>query len=396
MLKRREKLRRQACLSALSVLAALGAMVAVAPAARAASTLVVPRDFSTIQAAVDAAASGDTVVVRAGTYTEQVVVSGKDVNLRGAGNGAAVIKAPATLTSYGVNQAQNNRPVSTLVRIAHGAHVRMTGFTVTGPVPCGPSGAGVSAMQDAVLDLSDSAVTDIHPDASCPAQQAGGRGVVFGLPEFILVDGVGGSTASGRISHVTIARYLQQGINLGGPAGAATPTKVAVADNVISGGTPIPAVQTGIFVGESAVATVTGNAVSDSVCSRPGCGPDPINDIQSAGILVSGVSPGSTRVSGNHVAATDVGIYQFASPNCCRISDNTLTDNRFFGIVIQDGDGETRGNMISGGRVGIGVVADAVNTTGTLRGDMITGSTDAPVREIQCCGFTATAVVKPD
>ena len=51
--------------------------------------------------------------------------------------------------------------------------------------------------------------------------------------------------------------------------------------------------------------------------------------------------------------------------------------------MIQDGNGETRDNRISGGQVGIGVVADAVDTVGVLRGDSITGTTVAPVREIE-------------
>jgi pectin methylesterase-like acyl-CoA thioesterase len=59
------------------------ASVASTPA-YAASTIVVPLHFPTIQAAVDAAAPGDTIKVMSGTYTEEVVI-GKDVNLRGAG-----------------------------------------------------------------------------------------------------------------------------------------------------------------------------------------------------------------------------------------------------------------------------------------------------------------------
>ena len=43
--------------------------------------LHVPSDFSTIQAAVDAAAEGDTVQVRAGIYNENVVVSTSAVRL---------------------------------------------------------------------------------------------------------------------------------------------------------------------------------------------------------------------------------------------------------------------------------------------------------------------------
>jgi parallel beta-helix repeat protein len=115
---------------------------------------------------------------------------------------------------------------------------------------------------------------------------------------------------------------------------------------------------------------------------------------QSGGILVGPAIAGTT-VSDNHVSGADIGIYQlFATPNCCTISDNTLQDNRFFGIAIQDSDGTTRENTISGGQVGIGVIADAVDTTGVLRGDSISGTTVAPVREIECCGFTATAIVK--
>ncbi|MDD9381479.1 right-handed parallel beta-helix repeat-containing protein [Streptomyces sp. ZAF1911] len=364
-------------------------MTGIAPAARAASpsTVVVPRDFPTIQAAVDAAASGSTIVVRRGTYTEEVVVSGKDVHLKG--EGAPVIKAPATLTPYATGRG--DRPLTSIVRIARGAHVGMSGFTVTGPVPCGQVVSGIVALQAATLELSHSRVLDIHPDPTCSEDEASGRAVVIGLPRFAQVDGAAGSTASGRIDHVTIARYQVDGINLNGPDDA--PSRATVADTVITGGgLRIPAEQFGIAVGH-AVATLTGNTVSDSVCTFQGCGPDPLNEFQGGGIFVQNAPPG-TKISGNHISHTDVGIYQYASPDCCRIKDNKLKDNRFFGIVIQDGDGETHHNTITGGQVGIGVVAGALNTTGTLHGDRISGTTDAPVREIQCCGFTATAVVK--
>lgn len=369
----------------LVLVGVIGFMPSAPASVHAASTIVVPRDFPTIQAAVDAAAPGDTIIVKAGTYTEEVVIA-KDLTLRGAGAGATVIKSPATLTPYAVN-LRNGQSLTAIVRIGNGAHVRMSGFTVSGPIPCGTV-LGVSAVQAATLDLSDSRVSDMRP-ATTTCSFASDRSVVFGLPPFMQIDGELGSTANGRVTEVAIDSFLNVGLVATGP-----PSRVTFADNVVTTGSPqYPTEQIGINVNLGAVAQVTGNTVSGGVCNFSGCGPDPINEFQAAGIVVGPGGNGST-IADNHVSGSDVGIYQVGSPNCCTISQNTLTDNRFFGIVIQDGDGTTSQTTISGGQIGIGVVADAVDTVGVLRGDTITNTSVAPVKAIECCGFTATAIVK--
>ena len=43
-------------------------------------------DFSSLQAAVDAAASDDRLVINSGTYAENISISGKNLNLEGAGS----------------------------------------------------------------------------------------------------------------------------------------------------------------------------------------------------------------------------------------------------------------------------------------------------------------------
>lgn len=355
----------------------------------AASTIVVPRDFPTIQAAVDAAAPGDTIMVRSGTYTEEIVI-GKNLNLRGAGAGATIIKSPATLTPYATN-LRNGRSLTAIVRIGHGAHVRMSGFTVSGPIPCSIV-TGVTALQSSTLELSDARVSEIRPgptDCVRPRDVS----VAFGAPPIIEQDGEQGSTAFGRVTDVVVDGFQTEGLVATGPFGV-PPSRVTLANNIITAeGAAFPTEQYGIDVFLNAVVQVAGNTVSGGVCTIPGCGPDPINEFQAIGIFIGPGGDGS-KISGNHISGSDVGIYQWSSPNCCTISENTLQDNRFFGIVIQDGDGETSENTITGGQVGIGVVAGAADTVGVLRGDNIKNTSVAPMKEIECCGFTATAIVK--
>ena len=139
----------------------MGGVVLASTSVRA-QEIVVPRDFPTIQAAVDAAPPGATIRVRPGTYTEEVVIA-KDLTLQGAGVHSTHIKAPQTLTPFGLN-LQNGVPVTAVVLITDGARVNMSGFTVTGPIPCGVVVSGVRAIKDANLELTDSRVTRMRPE----------------------------------------------------------------------------------------------------------------------------------------------------------------------------------------------------------------------------------------
>jgi hypothetical protein len=122
---------------------------------KAASLITVPRDYPTIQSAIDAANPGDKIKVLPGTYPEQITIS-KSLTLIGTGDRITIIKAPATLP----NTNTNGDPY--VVDINSGATVNMKGFTISGPsrTSCPPSLIGISVMLDSTLNLDTSSIKD--------------------------------------------------------------------------------------------------------------------------------------------------------------------------------------------------------------------------------------------
>ena len=272
--------------------------------------------------------------------------------------------------------------------------MRMSGFTVTGPIPCGVEVTGVQVLEGATLSLTGSHITQIQADpSSSTPQEAAGRAVVYGLPAHIVLHGQVGSPAYGVVAGVWIDHYQHAGISIAGPASGAI-SKVSVLGNAIVGGWTIPSFQYGVDVEDGASAAVSGTgSPATSAAGRPAARIRSTRRKATAWWSSACAAPWRSR--GNSLAGNDVGIYQVVAPGCCRISRNRLDGNRYFGIVIQDGDGHTDHNVIFGGRIGIGVVADFVDTTAVLESDQITGTTVAPVSQIDCCGVKATAIVRP-
>jgi pectinesterase len=85
-------------------LLSLLAVMALAPAAFSA-TRSVPSQYSTVQAAVNAAASGDTISIANGTYTEQVTIASSKTNLKlvGASQTGVILQSGADQTTVTVN-----------------------------------------------------------------------------------------------------------------------------------------------------------------------------------------------------------------------------------------------------------------------------------------------------
>jgi hypothetical protein len=180
--------------------------------------LVVPRDYRTIQKAVDAAEPGSTIRVLKGVYKGEVVIS-DDLTITGEGAGATITKAPRKLTKDFATHLPEGFRLSAVMRITDGAYVDLSGVTVAGPIPCKMEVSGIQVLKNATLNLSDSRVTRLRAEGCASPPEAKGRGVVYGLPPHIVTDdGETGSTAHGTVTNVAVDRYRAAGITVTGPS----------------------------------------------------------------------------------------------------------------------------------------------------------------------------------
>ena len=117
------------------------------PQVAAASTITVPDDYSTIQEAILASTTGDTVFVRSGTYHETIII-GEQISLTGESKEATIIVGSDT--GHVVHISSNG--------------VTVSGFTIkgSGNIYLGPfEGGDAGIMLDGVADctISDNEVT---------------------------------------------------------------------------------------------------------------------------------------------------------------------------------------------------------------------------------------------
>src|SRR5262245_50998501 len=98
-----------------------------AVASASASTLRVPADFPTIQAAVNSAVSGtDTILVDPGVYTEAVQCGTKSVQLISSGGSSVTfIIPPAGQIAVSLGEGVNTSTISgfTISNATHGVHI---------------------------------------------------------------------------------------------------------------------------------------------------------------------------------------------------------------------------------------------------------------------------------
>jgi hypothetical protein len=364
-------------------LSAVSTEVPAAPAGVASQILVVPTDYPTIQAAIDAARPGRTVRVLAGTYVEQISIN-KDLTIVGAGMDSTILRAPATLVP-------NQLGSPSIVEVYGGAKVWMSQLTVSGPgaTACGQGVLlrwGIRVHSRGQLDFGYGAVRNIHntPMALCPQS---GTAISVGQ------SAPGSPPASLNFHHSEVTNYSSVGIIVLGVGSEAVITGNTVAGPGHAGGVPTD----GIEIVAGAAATITHNTVSGNVCPAgfsENCGDDFFTQIQHAGIGGGGNGPG-TVISHNLLVGNQIGLFL---SEVDEIAHNVMVDNDFFGMALVGVDSglfTVTGGEITGGGGGLWVAAVIVDMTVTLKKVAFSGQSGPAVEILEDGGLTGTVIGGP-
>jgi hypothetical protein len=271
----------------------LAATLVVIPGARAGSphgaTLKVPSQYPTIQSAINAAHSGDTIVVAPGTYIQQLTIT-KSLIITGSGSRMTTIQSPALLKPdvYG-------NPWT--IEISNGATVSLSGFTLLQTLQCLPSvgpfpgyltvyvaGGGIGVGGSANLTLRSSVLitSGAMEGASCgeSAFSSYGTGVGFGLDYFGSLPPTS-LLGFGTVSGVTISGFGfgGAGVGVGGEVDSPAGSHALISNDQITtstfpnphmiynGGSAFKVWNAAVDVGDggnSSSATIVGNTLTSA------------------------------------------------------------------------------------------------------------------------------------
>lgn len=325
---------------AFAVASVLGGSLAFAAGPALAATLVVhqptdtncgvPTSYPTIQSAVVAANSGDTIKVCPGTYSEQVTIpTGKDnLTLVSIKPLQAIIQAPAVLL-----------PPGAIVHVNGAQNTRIRQFTITGPglspTSCAGDEYGVRVDTGGSSVIEGNHITKIEDTLSSGCQ----RGVAIQVGRQFEA-----TTGSADIHNNLIDNYQKNGITVDNTGSSAT-----IEDNVIRGIGPTDVIaQNGVQISRGATAKVQGNFVSDNVFTgSPGNPPG-----ESTGVLL--YLPGAVNVNGNTARANDNGIYAQGTDQHTTLDGNNATQSMFDGIALDGVTGSTVSDNNSSNNTGPG------------------------------------------
>lgn len=318
-------------------------------------------------ALTQAAASGDTVQVAAGTYSEELTIN-KSVTVQGAGN-STIIQAPGVLTTNPDVPGGSPGQKTAIIFVTGGTTVAsMRNLQVQGPGSsgCGSIGYGVFVGGNAALTVDTVHFTAIRDNPLGGCQN--GTAVRFGSLSPVQV-------GSGAVLNSVIDDFQKNGITV-----TNTGSNVTVRGNTVSSIAGQPLAQNGIQVNGGAVALVDNNTISNLHCGLPAatCGPD---TAWSMGILLSDAGAG-TQITNNRVSNSDGNLYAYGSTTTpITMSGNQFSTGVYANVVAEGVALDMVDNTLTGAPTGLLASGDGggptvVNLNG---GNTITGASVAGI-----------------
>jgi hypothetical protein len=330
--------------------------------------------YSSIQEALSNAAT--EVEVCNGTYEEQLRVE-HPVSI--VGNGATV-QLPAApqkseTTCDAASEAGDGLEDQDLISICTPGLVKVTGLNVDAVWPGDPVGPsescafnlyGILVAGGADLQLHATTVVGAAPSSLNGCQY--GVGIQIGMSY-----AVPAQAGTAKLTEDNISGYQKNGITVDGEGSSLKLQTVGVTG---AGKTTVIA-QNGIGVQLGAKAIIKGAIVKNNECENSTCGPDVLTQFQAEGVYFFGAAAGSSLKS-SRLSDNDAGVETFdtgeTAPSKAPVSilGNRFTDNRYVGVLLNQGLTKVTGNEIAGGNVGI----EAVQFGGAPFGPVGIGSQD--------------------
>ena len=305
--------------------------------------------YKTVQAGI-AAAAGGTVNVCAGTYTEQVTITGAVKLNAVSGVGTATLQMPETPAHSATTcdtKAGSEEQIDE-VSICTTGTVSMSGIAVEALIPletCQYGLNGIFVSGGATLKSTNQTIkgasTTLNAFKGCQ------HGIAIRV----------GSASKSETGHAKIKTANISGYQKNGPTVSGPNSTMSISSSTITGEGPTPYIaQNGIEIAFGGSGSVKGTNVSGNECDVASCG---ATGEQASGVLYYEAAPGN-KLSGSTIQQNDLGVY-YASGNATvpaspdvTVTKDTLTSNRYEGVYLEEGRALLSADTINGsGLVGI-------------------------------------------